>query len=49
MLKHNDLTLVALDSMNKTHFQEIEIINSLLEKIIPPQFVKTIFSKICSL
>ena len=32
-INKDDLTLVALESMNKTHFEEIEIINSLLIQI----------------
>lgn len=31
MIRHSDIPLVSLDSMNETHFVEIEIINMLLE------------------
>lgn len=33
MIKQNDLPLVSDESMNKTHFEEIAIINSLLTQI----------------
>ncbi len=33
MINQNDLPLVRLDSMNKTHFEEVEIINQLLVEI----------------
>ncbi len=32
MINRNDIPLVSLESMNETHFQEIEIINILLEQ-----------------
>ena len=33
MINQNDLPLVSIESMNETHFEEIEIINLLLEQI----------------
>lgn len=33
MIQKNDLPLVSLDSMNKTHFEEVAIINKLLEQL----------------
>lgn len=33
MIEKNDIPLVSLESMNKTHFEELEIINLLLKQI----------------
>ena len=33
MLNKDDIPLVSMDSMNETHFEELEIINSLLEQL----------------
>ena len=33
MIEQNDITLVALESMNDTHFEEVDIINQLLNQI----------------
>jgi len=33
MIEKNDLPLVSLESMNKVHFEEVAILNSLLEQL----------------
>ena len=33
MIKQNDIPLVSLDTMNKVHFEEVEILNTLLEQL----------------
>jgi len=33
MIKKNDLPLVSLESMNKVHFEEVAVLNSLLEQL----------------
>ena len=33
MIEKNDLPLVSLESMNKVHFEEVSILNSLLEQL----------------
>lgn len=39
MLKQSDIPLVSLDSMNETHFEELDIINNLLEQLkVPADF-----------
>ena len=43
MIKENDIPLVSLKSMNEVHFEEVEIINTLLE-----QFNNEVDSKILS-
>ena len=33
MIKHSDIPLVSLNTMNEVHFEEVEILNTLLEQL----------------